>query len=490
MNNLQTRVYQPQDIYTLEKLAMEKQAIPARSLMERAAEAAFQYLKTKWPHAHTIGIICGHGNNGGDGYALALLAVKAGWTVFVGHEGKDVVLKEPAVFFQQACLSTAVKHFPLSQPAWPKVDVWVDALLGIGLTREVSGLYRTVIRKLNQQAEPILSLDCPSGLECTRGVVLGSAVEAAATITFIGLKTGLLTGVGPSYCGELHCDALGIPEVVYQQVPAMITRLYYDPRKKLLPPRKSHAHKGDFGHVLIIGGDEGMPGAPILAADAALKAGAGLVTVATHPAHLTAVTARRPEALVAAISDAKQLKPLFARATVIVLGPGLGQSAWSEALFDATLKTTLPIILDADALNLLAQHPRENSRWLLTPHPGEAARLLNNTASEIQADRVHAVKQIHYNYGGTVVLKGAGSLIASKQDKVLVCNEGHPAMASAGMGDVLSGILGALVAQGLSLDEAASIGVYAHAYAGKQMAQQGLRAILASELVEFVRVIL
>ena len=260
--------------------------------------------------------------------------------------------------------------------------------------------------------------------------------------------------------------------------------------KKLLPPRKSHAHKGDFGHVLIIGGDEGMPGAPILAADAALKAGAGLVTVATHPAHLTAVTARRPEALVAAISDAKQLKPLFARATVIVLGPGLGQSAWSEALFDATLKTTLPIILDADALNLLAQHPRENSRWLLTPHPGEAARLLNNTASEIQADRVHAVKQIHYNYGGTVVLKGAGSLIASKQDKVLVCNEGHPAMASAGMGDVLSGILGALVAQGLSLDEAASIGVYAHAYAGKQMAQQGLRAILASELAEFVRVIL
>ncbi|MBY0378247.1 MAG: NAD(P)H-hydrate epimerase, partial [Gammaproteobacteria bacterium] len=209
MNTSSTNVYQPQDIYTLEKLALQTQKIPARSLMERAAKAALQYLQELWPQAKTIGIVCGRGNNGGDGYALALLAQQAGYTVFVGHEGADITSKEPAAFYQKACQHSAVKHFPLGQTTWPKTDVWVDALLGIGLARDVEGLYRTAIRKLNEQATPILSLDCPSGLDSTHGRVWGIAVEAFATITFIGLKVGLLTGVAPSYCGYLRCDTLG-----------------------------------------------------------------------------------------------------------------------------------------------------------------------------------------------------------------------------------------------------------------------------------------
>ena len=481
MNTSVANVYQPQDIYTLEKLALQTQKIPARSLMERAAKAAFHYLQELWPQAKTIGVVCGRGNNGGDGYALALLAQQAGLTVFVGHEGSDITSKEPASFYQQACRDSAIKHFPLGQTAWPKTDVWVDALLGIGLTRDVEGLYRDAIRKLNAQATPILSLDCPSGLDSAHGRVLGVAVEAFATMTFIGLKVGLLTGVAPTYCGYLRCDNLGLPESIYQQVTPTLKRLGYDTQKSLLGPRKAHAHKGNFGHVLVIGGDEGMPGAPILAAEAAFSVGAGLVTVATRPEHTLAVTTRRPEALVCGISDAKQLKPLLARATVIVLGPGLGQSAWSHSLFEAALKTTLPVIVDADALRLLAMHPKENERWLLTPHPGEAASLLNKTVSEIQADRLQALKQLRYRYGGAVVLKGAGSLIVNTRDQVFVCSAGHPAMATAGMGDVLSGVLGGLVAQGLSLNEAAPMGVYAHAYAGEKAAI-GRRSVLASDL--------
>ncbi len=482
MNGIEIPVYQVQDIYTLENLAKQKQNIPDRELMERAAKAAFDYLQASWPQAKTIGILCGRGNNGGDGYALALLAQKAGLKVFIGHEGAEVISKEPASFYQKACQNNvAIQHFPLSQNTWPKVDLWVDALLGIGLKHKVEGLYSDAIKKLNAQALPVLSLDCPSGLDSAHGRVLGVAVHASATITFIGLKVGLLTGCGPSYCGHLHYTSLSLPEALYQQVPPALMQVEYDKEKPLLAPRKANAHKGDFGHVLIIGGDEGMPGAPILAANAAFASGAGLVTVATRPEHLIAVTAQRPEALVCGVQDPKQLKPLLARATVIVLGPGLGQSAWSEALFEAALKTTLPVILDADALNLLAKHPKESERWLLTPHPGEAARLLNTSVPEIQADRLHAVKQLRHRYGGAAILKGSGSLMINTQEQVFVCSRGHPAMATAGMGDALSGVLGGLVAQGLSLNEAMPVGVYAHAYAGGKAAE-GRRSVLASDL--------
>lgn len=490
MHNLHMRVYQPKDIYALEKLAMNTQNIPARSLMERAGQAALAYLQELWPKAKTIGILCGRGNNGGDGYALALLAQKAGYTVLIGDEGPTITAKDPAAFYQKRCLELAIKHFPLTQSTWPTVDLWVDALLGIGLERAVEGLYRTTIQKLNQQTAPILSLDCPSGLDSAHGAVMGIAVQASATITFIGLKVGLLTGVGPSYCGYTRCDHLGLPENIYQDVTPTLMRLEYNRQKPLLAPRLAHAHKGDFGHVLVIGGDEGMPGAPILAADAAYSSGAGLVTVATRPQHVLAVSARRPEALVYGIENAKQLKPLLARADVIVLGPGLGQSTWSEELFQAALKTTLPMIVDADALNLLAQQPRENQRWLLTPHPGEAARLLNVSVAEIQADRLHAIKQLRHRYGGNVILKGAGSLIATAQEQLFVCSAGHPAMATAGMGDALSGVLAALVAQGLSLAEAAPLGVYAHAYAGEKAASDGKRSVLAMELGPYLQKII
>ncbi len=253
--------------------------------------------------------------------------------------------------------------------------------------------------------------------------------------------------------------------------------------QKALPARKRDAHKGDFGHVLIVGGDLSMGGAVSLASSAALHAGAGLVSVATHKEHVEAVVSQQPEVMCKAVETTSDLKPLLERATVVVIGPGLGKSAWSKAMFSEVLESDLPLLLDADALNLLAQTNLKRDNWILTPHPGEAARLLEVSTQEIQADRVKAIKELKDKHGGVVVLKGAGSLVsAAGSHEIYMCEAGNPGMATAGMGDVLSGVIGALVAQKLSLEHAARLGVCVHAHAGDHASKFGERGILASDL--------
>lgn len=254
----------------------------------------------------------------------------------------------------------------------------------------------------------------------------------------------------------------------------------------LLKPRKRDAHKGDFGHVLVIGGDYGMPGAVRMAAEAAARTGAGLVTVATRPEHIATVTATRPELLCYGIRKARDLLPLQKRATVIILGPGLGQTAWSNQIFNFTLKFQQPKIIDADALNLLAQSPQQADNWILTPHPGEAARLLKCDTTTIQQGRLAAAQALHTLYKGVIVLKGAGTIICADPLNPGICHAGNPGMATGGMGDVLSGILGGLVAQGLSLQQASELGVCLHAVAGDMAAKNGERGLLASDLLPYL----
>lgn len=254
----------------------------------------------------------------------------------------------------------------------------------------------------------------------------------------------------------------------------------------LLLPRSRDAHKGLFGHVLIIGGGKGMAGAVRLAAEAALRVGAGLVSVATQPEHISVVVSARPEIMAHGIKKAKDLKPLLAKASVIVVGVGLGQTTWSKQLITETLDAPQPKVIDADALNLLAQQGIKSENWILTPHPGEAARLLTSQVTHIQADRLKAVKTLQQMYGGVIVLKGAGSLICVS-DSVRICKAGNPGMASGGMGDVLSGIIGGLLAQHVNLRQAAELGVYLHASAGDWVAkQQGERGMLASDLMPYL----
>lgn len=256
---------------------------------------------------------------------------------------------------------------------------------------------------------------------------------------------------------------------------------------KLLKPRAQDAHKGDFGHVLIIGGDYGMAGAVRMAGEAALRTGAGLVSVATRPQHIDIVSAMRPELMAHGIQSAVDLKKLIEKATVIVLGPGLGQSNWSQELLHYALQNSLPKIIDADGLNLLSKQPQQSENWILTPHVGEAARLLQIATQDIQQNRLQSAQKIQQKYNGIIVLKGAGSLIADANQNY-ICKAGNPGMATAGMGDVLSGILGGLVAQKLLLTDAAKLGVCLHATAGDLAAKDmGQRGLLALDLMPYLR---
>ena len=257
-----------------------------------------------------------------------------------------------------------------------------------------------------------------------------------------------------------------------------------------MPARSPTAHKGDFGHVLVIGGDRGMSGALRLAAEAALRVGAGLVSAATRAEHAASISVARPEIMSHGVESASALSLLLSLrkgASVLAVGPGLGQGEWGRKLFSAVLESSLPMVVDADALNLLAVEPAHRDNWILTPHAGEAARLLGQTVEQVQADRISAAVALQQKYGGVVVLKGAGTLVADVTDEIAICSEGNPGMASGGMGDVLTGVIAGLLAQGCTLTEAAQQGVCLHAHAADLAAQEGQRGLLASDLFPHLR---
>jgi NAD(P)H-hydrate epimerase len=331
-------------------------------------------------------------------------------------------------------------------------------------------------------------VDIPSGLDADTGVVLGAAVVAQATVTFIGRKRGLYTGAGPHYAGSVEFSDLAVPDEVHRSQRATVRLVRRPPLEGLLGPRRRDAHKGNFGHVLVVGGDAGMTGAARLAGEAAARCGAGLVSVATRAAHAAGLNCGCPELMVHGVEAPAELLPLLGRATVVVIGPGLGRSRWAQQLLGSVLDSPLPLVVDADALNLLARDPLKRGHWILTPHPGEAGRLLGCASGEIQRNRFAAAEALAARYGGSVVLKGAGSLVAAEDRELRLCPRGNPGMASGGMGDVLSGVLGALLAQGLSLFEAGVTAVWVHAVAADDAAVAGgERGLLASDLIPVLR---
>ncbi len=434
-------------------------------------------------------MICGGGNNGGDGYVVARLARLAGLDARIMTLADPESLRGDALTAAQEARTVEVPITAFDAARLAEADLLVDAILGTGLEREVSGLWREAIEAMNAHPAAVLALDIPSGLHADTGAALGAAIQAAATLTFIGLKPGLFTGQGPACCGEVHFAALGVPPDIYRALHPACWRYVGADLSALLPRRSRSAHKGHFGHVLVIGGDLGLAGAARMSAEAAARCGAGLVSVATRSAHAGLQAAVRPELMFHGIETPDELAPLLNRATVIAIGPGLGRGEWGRALFRAALASDKPLVMDADALNLLAAVPGYRNDWILTPHPGEAARLLKMTPAQVEADRFIAVEDLALRFGGVAVLKGAGSLIASREDGVVtLCATGNPGMASGGMGDVLTGVIAALVAQGLPLFAAAKTGVYLHGRAGDQAAQTGgERGLLATDLLPFLR---
>ena len=480
MHKLPVTLYRTAQVRELDRIAIQDLGMPGFELMNRAGAAVFQCIVQQWPDARSIAVFCGAGNNAGDGYIIANLALAAGLTVNVYSLADPEKLSGDALTAYQN-YKGSTGPFQADEPI--ATDVIVDALLGTGLDRPVTGLYALAIQLINQSPAPVVAVDSPSGLNADTGNVMGCAVKADCTVTFIALKQGLFTGQAADYCGEIFYAGLAVPDAVFQAVTPSAVRVLNTP----MPRRDRCTHKGNYGHVLIIGGDCGYSGAARLAGEAALRVGAGLVSIATRPEHAGFMNLTRPELMCHGVTTAGQLAVLLKKASVVVIGPGLGQSAWAKELFLAAISAQKPLIIDADGLNLLAQAPASNPNWILTPHPGEAARLLQCSNAKIQQDRYAAVAAIQAKYDGIAVLKGAGTLIASNDD-IAVSTTGNPGMASGGMGDVLAGVIAGLLAQGLSPKDAAQQGVYHHGRAADLAAEKdGERGLLASDLMPYLR---
>ncbi|MGA9333226.1 MAG: NAD(P)H-hydrate dehydratase [Rudaea sp.] len=484
---MSSRLYTTAQVRSFDRAAIDTLNISGFELMQRAAAAAWRVLRTQWPQARRVAVFCGAGNNGGDGYLLACLVRASGLEAFV------VALAPPARSgdAETACTRWREAGGQIIQAgeALPLADVYVDALFGTGLSRAIDGDARVLIERLNASDVPVLALDVPSGVDSNTGNVLGVAVRAAATVSFVAHKRGLFTGAALSYRGKLFLDGLGLPDNVYK--PELAEARVMEMRRTLrwLPPRQRDAHKGAFGHVLAIGGDHGMGGAIRLSGESALRIGAGLASVATRAENVVAINAARPELMAHSVADATPLAALLERADVIAVGPGLGSGDWSKALWQAALDAGKPTVLDADGLNLLARNPRRlPAPVVITPHPGEAARLLDCDVATIERDRYAAALELARRYRAVAVLKGAGSLVAHPEGGVLVCPWGNPGMASGGMGDVLTGVIAGFLAQGLNCWRAARLGVALHAQAGDAAAAEcGEAGLLASDLFAHLR---
>lgn len=476
-------LYAVAQVQAFDRRAIDELGILGIELMHRAAAAAFASLRRHWPAANRIAVYCGPGNNGGDGFLVAALARAQGLDVRVIALA-DASRGDAALARAQWAASGGVTRVWQPGEALPAADVHVDALYGTGLHRAPEPPVAALIAAIVETGAPVLALDVPSGLDADTGHAPGAVLQADVTVSFIAAKRGLYTGRAPALVGERECAPLDLPDSLCEGTPPDAFVL----RPAHLPPRARDAHKGTNGHVLAVGGDHGMAGAIRLCGEAALRMGAGLVSVATRGEHLAALNAARPELMAHAVGSAGELAPLLARATVVALGPGLGQGVWSRELFGAALAAGKPTVIDADGLNLLARTPAALSMpAVLTPHPGEAARLLGTTPAAIAANRFAAVRTLAQRWHAVVVLKGAGTLVATPAGEVAVCPWGNPGMASGGMGDLLTGVIAALLAQGLEPWQAACLGVGLHARAGDRAARAGERGLLASDLLAPLR---
>ena len=487
MRSLPVEIYSVATVREIDRTAIEDEGIPGYTLMTRAGAAAVRAARERFPDASRWQVVCGAGNNAGDGYVVARLAAQDGIVVSVAALVDPESLTGDAATAYGDFAAEGGVVMPWDGTLDDEASLLVDALLGSGLERDVSGEFAKAVMAMNSHRARVMALDIPTGVHGDTGRVMGTAVAADVTVTFVGLKTGLFAGEGAELCGTIVFDGLGVPEHCRPHDKAMSRRISSRVLRRCLKRRPRSAHKGDFGHVLVVGGGEGMPGAVRLAGEAALRTGAGLVSIATHPSHATVIVGSRPELMSHGIEDAEALGPLLERATAIAFGPGLGTSDWSRQLYAAVSQLELPCVWDADALNLLAETPAKSERRIITPHPGEAGRLIGEGTAAVQDDRRAALDALQDKYGGVVVLKGSNTLVTSKKKVPWLCTAGNPGMASPGMGDVLTGIIVALLAQRLGKEASAVVGVEAHARAGDRAARAGERGTIASDLLAELR---
>ncbi len=465
-----------------------------------AAVAAFAVSLVKKKRGANILVLAGPGNNGGDAWVAAAALIKSGQRVMV-FEPVPQKQREPAAKNAIAAFRKATGLVVTKFPVEAKFDLIIDGLFGIGLKRAPEGVFADAITHANANADanhtPILAIDVPSGLVSDTGVALGVAIHADYTLTFLGAKPGLYTADGVDVAGEISIDTLGIAATATQG--EILNRTNIAP---LIPKRRNSSHKGTFGNVGIIGGASGMIGAAVLAARAALHMGPGKVFAGFNAKDAPGFDTINPEIMVRPADELVADTTL----TAMAIGMGLGVDKSARRILKAALARALPTVIDADALTIIsanpsiyaapqakmAETPRQCLSLIFTPHPGEAARLLDIAVNEIQSDRVHAAKSIAVKFNAVTILKGVGTIIATPDGQYWINTSGNPGMASGGMGDALSGMIASFLAQGMNALDAAKLGVYLHGAAADECLAHGMAplGLTASEVIFEARTLL
>lgn len=496
MKALPHLIFNTKEVYNIEKDYAIRHGNSSYDLMDKAGFSVFKYILELKENVKSVLIFCGRGNNGGDGYVAAYYLKQHGIDVKVCAIGPVHERQEAFIAYKKYVESGGIVLNTLPSVA-TNVDVVVDALLGTGLTSFVKEPYASYIQFINKIDALKIAIDVPSGLNADTGIVLGDCVQANITICMLALKIGLFTADAVDYTGKVIFEDLGVDSGSYYKkisfddggpcLPCL--NRYYDNIKEDLPLRLKSANKGDCGKILIIAGSFGMGGASIICATGALRAGAGLIKVATDVRNFSAINSRAPELMTVDFDNASDLSKAIAWADVIAIGPGLGQDERAVYLVNLVSKLDKTVIYDADALNIIAKNDclLFKQKKVLTPHPGEAARLLNESVDEIQQDRFKSCFKLWQKYGGVVLLKGPGSIVCDGVHLTLI-NEGSEAMATGGMGDMLTGIISALIGQGASLNTATVVASCVHGRAGTMCGRDnGTIGTAACDLSLYVR---
>ncbi|MGB0458949.1 MAG: NAD(P)H-hydrate dehydratase [Porticoccaceae bacterium] len=493
-SQIQDNLYTAQTIREIDQEAIAQLDNKAIKLMNRAGMAAFDELLEAFGQPSLITVFCGSGNNAGDGYILAARAAQKLIPVQIVELADTKKMSAETLRARQYAQQNNVSLSDFNANLVIQEGVIVDCLLGIGYKGQLRKPFDQAIELINAAELPVLSMDIPSGLNADTGAVQDNAVSADITVTFVAAKQGLFTAKGPALCGEVIYHSLDISEHIYARYQPAAKLLDLFELLELMPQFVGDEYKNKRGHCMVIGGDHGYGGAASIAAEASVRAGSGLTSVATQPQHIANILARRPEIMACGVTSGQQLEPWLEKPSVLVVGPGLGRSSWSEQLLQKAVASGLPMVLDADALNILADGrviKTTDHSWVLTPHAGEAARLLGVSVAEVEADRFSAVQQLQQKYNAVVLLKGSGTLIAGADQIIKVCPYGNPGMATAGMGDLLSGIIGSLVAQGLSLQDATELGCCLHSAAADRLVDDsGYRGVAATDLLPYLQKLL
>ena len=487
-NNLPDRLYTARDCREIDARVINHGQVSGYELMTKAGQFTFNCVLKYYSQIDDIAIVCGRGNNGGDGYVIAALAASKGIKVKIFSLGEPATHDARKAFEfarQQDCEIIDCTAKPDLSTALDCAQLIIDAMLGTGVDRDIEGYLGQMVDWINASKRPVLACDVPTGLHSDCGRIMGKCVRAERTVTFIALKAGLFTAQGKAQSGQVEFSDLDVDAQFYQPNTPHAKLLNRTQISQSICPRQESAHKGTTGYSVIAGGAPGMMGAVLMAAKAAYRVGCGRVQVVTHHQHRSLLALNCPEVLTWQGDDACAEYDLnLGNFNALAIGPGLGQGQWGKKLYSRFMQSNLPMVVDADGLNLLAHEQQRRENWVLTPHPGEAASLLGCHSSDVQFDRYSAVKQIVKQYGGVCVLKGSGSLIAAKNRFIRVCNAGNSGQATAGMGDVLTGCITGLIAQGYDLFDAAIIATWLHASAADCVAEEsGKIGIMATDLL-------